>query len=187
MTRPPDRRTFLARAGLATGALAALGSAACRDAADSAAEAVRTGAPPSVLTPEEFRTFEALADRILPADGDAPGARDLGAVTFIDRFLARDEETLGGARAALAVLDESAPGFADLAPDAQDQVVGAFEEHPSGLFGLVHFRVVAGAFAAPAHGGNRDGAGWALLGYEPRHVWQAPFGAYDGPAAGAGE
>lgn len=165
---------------------ALLGTAACRDASREAAEAARTGAPPTVLTPDEVRTLEAVADRILPPDGDAPGAKDLGAVVFIDRYMAREDEMLEGLRAGLGVLAETAGGdVADRTPEQQDEALRAFEAHPSGLFGLVRFLVLAGAFSGPKHGGNRDGAAWALLGYEPRHAWQPPFGAYDGAGAGA--
>ena len=31
----------------------------------------------------------------------------------------------------------------------------------------------------PAYGGNRDGVGWKLIGFEDRHVFQPPFGYYD--------
>jgi hypothetical protein len=31
----------------------------------------------------------------------------------------------------------------------------------------------------PKYGGNHDKAGWKLLGFEDRHVWQPPFGYYD--------
>ncbi|MEQ8330026.1 MAG: gluconate 2-dehydrogenase subunit 3 family protein [Longimicrobiales bacterium] len=197
MASYPDRRDFLVRTGGAAGLAALLGSAACRDASREAAEAARTDAPPTVLTPEEVRTLEAVADRILPPGGDGtggqaldddgPGAKDLGAVVFIDRFVARDGGTLEGLRAALGVLAETAGGdVADRTAAQQDEALRAFEAHPSGLFGLVRFLVLAGAFAGPKHGGNRDGAGWALLGFQDRHAWQPPFGAYDGPAAGEG-
>jgi len=38
------------------------------------------------FTADEFATLDALCDRILPADGD-PGARELGAATYIERLL----------------------------------------------------------------------------------------------------
>ena len=38
------------------------------------------------FTAHEFATLEALCDRILPADGD-PGARELGAATYIEALL----------------------------------------------------------------------------------------------------
>jgi hypothetical protein len=34
-------------------------------------------------------------------------------------------------------------------------------------------------FAMPSWGGNRERAGWALLGFDNRHAWQPPFGYYD--------
>jgi gluconate 2-dehydrogenase gamma chain len=44
---------------------------------------------------------------------------------------------------------------------------------------MVHFLTVAGMFALPGYGGNRDKLGWALLGFEDHHAWQPPFGYYD--------
>jgi hypothetical protein len=41
-------------------------------------------------------------------------------------------------------------------------------------------------FALPSWGGNRDLAGWALLGFDSRHAWQPPFGFYDEGRHGAG-
>ena len=34
-------------------------------------------------------------------------------------------------------------------------------------------------FSLPEYGGNRDGVGWKLLGFEDQHVFQPPFGYYD--------
>ncbi len=34
-------------------------------------------------------------------------------------------------------------------------------------------------FALPSYGGNRDKAGWHLIGFDDRHFWQPPFGYYD--------
>lgn len=31
----------------------------------------------------------------------------------------------------------------------------------------------------PKYGGNRDGIGWKLLGFEIQHSFQPPFGFYD--------
>lgn len=178
------RREFVHRAGAAAGVLGLLGSAACREAGQEAARAVRDGEPPTTLTPEEVRTLEAAADTILPPDGDAPGAAGLGAVVFMDRFVARDEGTREGLRAALGVLSEEAGGdFAALDDAERAAAMTRFEAHPSGLFGLVHFLTVAGSFGAPARGGNRDEGGWDLLGFRAHGAWQPPFGAYDAPAA----
>jgi hypothetical protein len=34
-------------------------------------------------------------------------------------------------------------------------------------------------FTLPTYGGNRDGVGWKLIGFEDRHTFQPPFGYYD--------
>ena len=51
-------------------------------------------------------------------------------------------------------------------------------------FWIVPLGVLIGMFAHPDHGGNYDGAGWKLLGFEPRYVWQPPFGEYDAEEMG---
>jgi hypothetical protein len=34
-------------------------------------------------------------------------------------------------------------------------------------------------FSLPSYGGNRDGVGWKLIGFEDSHVFYPPFGHYD--------
>jgi hypothetical protein len=36
-------------------------------------------------------------------------------------------------------------------------------------------------FALPSWGGNRNEAGWKLIGFEDAHVFRPPFGYYDDP------
>ena len=36
-----------------------------------------------------------------------------------------------------------------------------------------------GLLALPKYGGNKDNAGWALIGVEDNHYWEPPFGYYD--------
>lgn len=128
--------------------------------------------------------IEAVTARIIPTD-DSPGAREAGVVWFIDRALAGFMAPAAGLVAAgIAGLNEAADArssgarFADLPPAAQDAVLRAHDQEP--FFGLVHFLTLAGMFALPAHGGNRDHIGWELIGFEHRHAWTQPFGYYDG-------
>ena len=187
---PPEfssRRDFIRTSGaLALGGGMALYLSGCQEAADSAAEAVRNGEELRVLTEEQRRTLEAFSDRILPPDGEAPGAAALGAVVFMDHYAAQRAEVLEALRHGLEVLDartsEAHPdvgSFADLDDDAMDAIVGGLEQDAPDAFWPLQTFVVFGAFAAPAHGGNKDKAGWALLGYDDRHAWQPPFGFYD--------
>ena len=43
----------------------------------------------------------------------------------------------------------------------------------------MRFDTLVGTFALPSWGGNRDFAGWRLLGVEHQPFFQAPFGYYD--------
>ena len=78
-------------------------------------------------------------------------------------------------RAADAGAGES--GFAGLPFERQTQVMQAIEDQP--FFSQLLFLTHCGMFAMPARGGNRDGGGWRLLGFDSRHAWQPPFGYYD--------
>ena len=190
-----SRRDFLRATGLlAVGGGMALSLSGCREAAESAAEASRTGEGPRVLTDGERRTLEAIADRILPPEGDAPGAAALGAVVFMDHFAARRPDALDAIRQALEVVDArvreahpDADGFAALDPAAMDGLIGGLEKDAPEAFWPLQTYTVLGAFAAPSHGGNRDKAAWALVGYDDRHMWQPPFGFYDAEAAQGGD
>jgi hypothetical protein len=40
------------------------------------------------------------------------------------------------------------------------------------------FTVIA-MFSDPKYGGNRNGLGWQLIGFQDQHVFSPPFGYYD--------
>lgn len=189
----PRRDFLLASAELAAGAGLALTVAGCRDAAATARAAMRSGEALRVLADPERLLLEAIADRILPPDGDQPGAAGLGAAVFIDHYAADRPELLAALRGVLAGLEQrvralhaDAAGFAALEEPAAEGVLEALLREAPGDFGLLQMLVLAGAFGAPARGGNRDRAGWTLLGYDDRHAWQPPFGSYDRQADAPG-
>jgi gluconate 2-dehydrogenase gamma chain len=186
MTGAMSRRGFLASAVSAAGAawLAANWPALAAAAAEARA-AHAAGEPLQVLGAEEAADLAAIAARILPSD-ELPGATEAGVVHFIDRalggFMAPAAPAL---RKGLKALNRKAGArFASLGEARQVDLLKA--EESSDFFGTVHFLTVAGAFALPSYGGNRDHAGWKLLGFEHRHAWAPPFGHYDA-AAGAAE
>lgn len=118
------------------------------------------------------RTLDAACERLLPADQD-PGALELGVPDFIDRALAGDPyyaALRGPLAAALATLDGDARAqhgraFAALDAIDQDALMLRFQDRdPQNFSALLHL-AVEGAFADPIHGGNRDGAGWKLIGF----------------------
>ncbi len=67
--------------------------------------------------------------------------------------------------------------FAALDAERQDQVLRAVEKAQG--FGLFRFLTLAGMFANPSYGGNRERAGWKLLGFEDAGAFVPPFGYYD--------
>jgi gluconate 2-dehydrogenase gamma chain len=185
-----SRRTLLTASG---GALAALWLGANADDllgwlqhAERTAES--SGPPPLLsLTPEQAADLEAIAAQIIPSD-DTPGAREARVIEFIDYALAhwaspRLPALLEGLAALHADLEARWPDsgrFAALDSERQIELLQAWEAVKSPAFEIARSLTIAGMFSSPEHRGNRDEIGWRLLGFESRHAWQPPFGAYDG-------
>ena len=167
------------RGFLQAGASSGLALAAC-------ARASRSPAGPVPLTREQLAELEAIAARILPSDDGTPGAREAGVVGFIERALTTFwAERRPLVEAGLADLGMRAGGlFAALPAERQDAILRDIEKSP--FFEIMRLATIIGMFADPSYGGNRAQAGWKLLGFDPRGIWQPPFGAYDA-AAGANE
>lgn len=197
--RLPDaasaRRVFLRLAGGTLGASClALNWSEVARAATEAAAARDAGMPGALafLKPEAATVVEAIAAQIIPTDS-TPGAREAGAVVFIDRALAgfwsREAGTFNsgledfGTR--LRSWKPDASSFAAL--DPADQVAFLHTVDRTPFFESMRFLTVLGMFALPAYGGNRDGIGWKLLGFENLHAFEPPFGYYDRDYAGFGK
>jgi Gluconate 2-dehydrogenase subunit 3 len=139
---------------------------------------------PSVLDAAELADLEAITAQIIPTDS-TPGAREAGVAQFIDRALSSFCAPLAAEiRAGLAELRQGVrtrfPGsasFAALSPAQQIESLTAIEH--STFFTAVRELTVLGMFSSPAYGGNRDGIGWRLLGFQDEHVFMPPFGYYD--------
>jgi len=196
-----DRRTFLRAAMAAGAAWAAADLSQVEDALAWASEHShgQTGQA-GALTKAQADVVEAMTARILPAVDGRPGAREAGAIQFIDRALATFNAAqkplyLDGIadlnqRAALkrpatgtapaAAATAAATGFVALTPAQQDELLREIEQTP--FFQTVRFDTLVGTFALPSWGGNRDFAGWRMLGIEHRPFFSAPFGYYDNAA-----
>ncbi|MBR9989515.1 MAG: gluconate 2-dehydrogenase subunit 3 family protein [Gemmatimonadetes bacterium] len=160
-----------------------------------ARDAATRNDPFTTLSAAEGRAIRAFATRILPSGDGLPGAEEAGAAWFADGALGgpmahfRDLITGG-----LADLDARATAahsvaFADASPEQQDALMHEVED--SEFFFIARLLVVAGTFADPSHGGNRDHAGFTLLQMEHAPAFHPPFGWYDeehvrvhGPTAG---
>jgi gluconate 2-dehydrogenase gamma chain len=138
----------------------------------------------SFLGTAEAADIEAVAAQIIPTD-DTPGAREAGVVYFIDRALATLLSQLASDyRAQLAefqmMFREHHPGiasFASLTSIQQVEFLRTVDHTP--FFDTTRLLTLLGMFSRPAYGGNRNGVGWKLIGFEDRHFFQPPFGYYD--------
>lgn len=184
-----SRRSFMrASGGVVGGGWLALQLPGLVALAEAATKARDSGAAFLHLTALEGAGLEAIAARIIPTD-ETPGAREAGVIHFIDQALGGQMADAGGAlREGLDGLDALAAGsaegarFADLGPAAQDALLREIEDTP--FFELMQYLTVAGMFALPSYGGNKDHLGWKLLGFDHRHGWAPPFGYYDAEQMG---
>jgi gluconate 2-dehydrogenase gamma chain len=181
-----SRRRFLAEVGSGLGvgwlssqwpAIAAAHAHAA--AAVGAAAAQKLG----FLTPIEARDVEAVAAQIVPTD-DTPGAREAGALFFIDRSLstwasAAAEPFRSGLRDFRERFTAEHPNLDYADASAEVQISFLADVDQTDFFKKVRFLTLLGLFASPRHGGNREGIGWTLIGFDDRHAFTPPFGYYD--------
>ena len=179
-----SRRGFLKATGSL--AFASLWPAVLAAAQDAAA-ARDAGAEFEQLTAEEAADLAAIAAQIFPTD-ELPGATEAGVVYFMDSalrsFMAGAADPVSAGLDALnqkAAKVQAGARFSGLPGPEQIKLLKAEEATP--FFGMVRFMTIAGMFALPVYGGNRDHSGWKVLGFEHRHFWQPPFGHYDAKAA----
>jgi len=186
------RRAFL-KAAVAAGA--AWATADLFEVEDALAFANRQASAPSdaqtrTLTPAQADVISALAARILPAVDGRPGAREAGALYFIDRALSTFNapqrqlyvDGISDLNRRAQAKGASAAIFAALTASQQDEVIREVERTP--FFQAVRVDTIVGTFALPTWGGNRDYVGWRLLGLEHQMSFRAPFGYYDAESAG---
>jgi gluconate 2-dehydrogenase gamma chain len=190
MTDLQTRRTFLRAAAAAGAAWAAVDLAQVEEALAWAGEQVAKPEAQALgaLTRPQADVLDAVASRILPSVDGRPGAREAGAVYFIDRALATFNagqkklyvDGVADLNRRAARRAKGAAGFAALTAAQQDEVLREIEK--TQFFQTARFDTIVGAFALPTYGGNRDYAGWHMLGFEHQPRFQAPFGFYDADA-----
>jgi gluconate 2-dehydrogenase gamma chain len=185
-----SRRHFLLSSGsLVTSAWLIAQRPAIAAAAEHAAHAAELQAGPEpvgfeFLSSSEASDIEAIAAQIVPS-GATPGAREAHTIHFIDRALASFfsgwasdyRAGLAAFQAAFRETDPSAASFAAATADQQLSFVQANDR--STFFENTRLLTVLGMFALPKYGGNYQGNGWKLLGFEDQHIFSPPFGDYD--------
>jgi gluconate 2-dehydrogenase gamma chain len=125
-------------------------------------------------------TVAGFAERLMPGAPGKPGARDANVLNYIDLALAgayADQQDFY--RRGLAQLDAycvKAQGnpFTKLGAAQQDEVIGALEQGKASeftfptaqaFFNTLRTHTMEGMFADPVYGGNKDFAGWKLVGF----------------------
>lgn len=154
-----------------------------------------------VLTAEQAREVIAIAARIIPTDED-PGATEAGVVYFIDRALktfASDDRAayvagLKDVNDLTVEMFPNAKSFSAASTTEQDQVLTELSKDQKSagrsmrrvltggrgdFFPVIWGHTLMGYLADPEAGGNRDYAGWKVIGRDPAHTFSPPFGEYD--------
>jgi gluconate 2-dehydrogenase gamma chain len=180
-----SRRELLKRAGLAGAAAAVVRADGLLPAEASGAVVIQSPAAAAARGPLEHLSvleadvLDAIVARLIPADGDGPGALEAGATRYVDR-------ALGGAlassreayRLGLPALDQYArtsrgKPFRELAAADQDAILidvedgraTGFAGGSAPFFAMVRAHTLQGTFCDPFYGGNVNFAGWDLIGY----------------------
>jgi gluconate 2-dehydrogenase gamma chain len=201
-----SRRGFLSQS--LTGISAAWMSAhwpAMLAAATHARQTAQSATPArfEFFSAEQAAEVDAIAARIIPTT-DSPGAHEAGVVFFIDRALftfAKEDQKIyaAGLPELQATTHEMFPGiqkFSAATPEQQDQILQSLDEQSAAaaggrrsrrgaaaqsFFETVRVQTIMGFLIDPDSDkrGNRDAVGWKVIGREPEHVFQPPFGYYD--------
>jgi hypothetical protein len=148
-----------------------------------------TSPTPSVFTVAEAADVEAITNQIVPG-GATPGAREARVIQFIDRALGSVlavqlpafRSGLSDFQHTFAAHDSAGRSFSQVSEARQLDWLHEIEG--TAFFQSVRQLTVLGLVANPRYGGNYQKAGWKLLGFDDRHVWQPPFGHYDAGYAG---
>jgi gluconate 2-dehydrogenase gamma chain len=179
-----SRRELLKRGAVAGAILTlpAFGTAhvGTAHAASTVSGAAGTG---SVLTPAQTAILEAMVERLVPQDANGPGGKEAGAAVYIERSLAGG--LAGGLSKAAPLYAAGLPAvdayansaygaaFTALPPDKQDAVISDLQSNKATgftpdsftFFSAVHEHTLEGMFSDPVYGGNKNFAGWTLVGY----------------------
>ena len=126
-------------------------------------------------------TVAAFAERLMPGAPGKPGARDAGVLNYIDLALAgayQDQQDfyrrgLAAARSLLPqdvqpAVREAQPGAAGRSDRRDGARQGERSSHiptAQAFFNTLRTHTMEGMFADPVYGGNKDFAGWKLVGF----------------------
>jgi gluconate 2-dehydrogenase gamma chain len=191
-THDATRRAFLVGAAIGAGAAVASGGIvpgahATNDEAHSPSHTLGSAQPHSqgdrqgvFFNREEAATITAFTERLMPGAPGKPGAGDADVLHYIDLALSGAYAELQDFyRRGLAQLDDYCRNtfrepFRQLHAAQQSAVIAALEDATATgftwptaqqFFSIVRTHTMEGMFADPVYGGNRDFAGWRLVGF----------------------
>jgi gluconate 2-dehydrogenase gamma chain len=188
MTKEDEsRRAFLkgAAAGAGAAATAALVPAANAQTLEKQSSEAMQALPAAqkhgaFFNDEEAATISAFSERLMPGAPGKPGAHDANVLNYIDLALAgayADQQEFY--RHGLYQLDAycrkvHGQAFRQLPAARQDETIAALEEGKAegfswptakAFFDTLRTHTMEGMFADPIYGGNKDFAGWKLVGF----------------------
>jgi gluconate 2-dehydrogenase gamma chain len=182
------RRAFLVRAAAGAGAVAGVGLGPDASAQNrgrpkesaTPAHSHQNAAHGAFFNQEDAATVAAFTERLMPGAEGKPGARDAAVLNYIDLALAGAYADLQDFyRYALAQLDAYCrqtyhESFRGLDAARQDEVITALEQgkatgftwpRAQEFFNTIRTHTMEGLFADPIYGGNKNFAGWRLVGF----------------------
>jgi gluconate 2-dehydrogenase gamma chain len=141
-------------------------------------EPTPAGAPGLTFDPQQWALLEAALDRLLPSEPDAPGARDVNAIGYLDRVLQEPDlepaRYMDVIRGGLGILDahaekRGAARFTALDGAGQDAVLHALEAEAGGVLWIkrVLYFALEALLGDPVHGCQPGEVGWKWLGNAP--------------------
>jgi len=185
-----SRRAFLVSAVVGAGAAGLVSDARAQaetqhGPAETTGQAhAHAGGHGAFFNDDDAATVAAFTERLLPGAPGQPGAREANVLNYIDLALAgayADQQDFY--RRGLNALDaycrktHNAP-FVKLDPARQDDIVAALEQNKAAgftwptaaaFFNTLRTHTIEGMFADPIYGGNKDFAGWRLVGFPGAH------------------
>jgi gluconate 2-dehydrogenase gamma chain len=188
------RRAFLVGTALGAGAAASVAlvpqalakshqrhyAATDAPAVDHAASHAMSGGHGAFFNDDDSRTITAFAERLMPGAPGKPGATDAGVLNYIDLALSGAyEDQQDFYRRGVAQLDAHCAKtygkpFRILTAAEQDETITVLEQGKApefvwptaqAFFNIVRTHTMEGMFADPVYGGNKDFAGWRLVGF----------------------
>ncbi|MBI4907717.1 MAG: gluconate 2-dehydrogenase subunit 3 family protein [Acidobacteria bacterium] len=174
----------ISRRDLALGLMGLASAEELAAAWQHAHDAAAGGTKLEYLSAADASEIEALVSQIIPSD-DTPGAKEAGAVYFIDRALASwDRGQREVYRAGLADLQQrrraAFPLSASIAGLASEQAVALLQGiETTPFFEALRTHTILGFSGPPSYGGNRGKVGWTHIGVEDKMIFEPPFGYYD--------